>query len=325
MNLQWLGHGNCARTGMRGAGLALAALMISTWTGTGASAWAQVATRTQLTATRTSSGSATGRSFIAEVKDVAGNPVSSGTVSFESGKGSIGSAVVKSGTANLDADTLPPGTTSVTAVYHGDSAFAASSSALDAHADASALPDFSVTGSPTSVTLNPGDYGSVVLSITPLNGFTDMVTLSCSGVPSAAACLFSPTNVTPLKGAVATSTLQIQTEAASGTTTSLRPGPLSHSEHLTYAILPGVLALAGLGALRRRSGLASLRILGVVALMAAGSMGLSSCAARYGYLHKPPAANPGILAGTYTITVAAYSNNGTSVTSHLLPVTLTVK
>ena len=76
MNLQWLRHGNCTRTGMRGAGLALAALMISTWTGVGASAWAQVATRIQLEASRTSSGTVTSRTFVAEVRDVAGNPVS---------------------------------------------------------------------------------------------------------------------------------------------------------------------------------------------------------------------------------------------------------
>ena len=325
MNLQWLRHGNCTRTGMRGAGLALAALMISTWTGVGASAWAQVATRIQLEASRTSSGTVTSRTFVAEVRDVAGNPVSSGTVSFESGKGSIGSAVVENGKATLTVDNLPPSTSSVTAVYNGDETHASSASSVTAQADAATLPDFSVSANPTSLSLNPGDFGTVVLTIAPLNGFADMVTLSCSGVPAAATCVFSPITVTPLKGAVATSTLQIQTQAASGTNASLQHGPFSGSTHLAYALVPGVLALAGLGALRRRSGLAGLRMLGFVALMAASTVGLSSCAARYNYFHKPPAANPGIAAGTYTITVAAYSNNGTSVTSHTLPVTLTVK
>jgi Bacterial Ig-like domain (group 3) len=325
MNLQWLRHGNSTRTGMRSAGLALAALMISTWTGAGASAWAQVATRTQLTASRTSSGTVTSRTFVAEVKDVAGNPVSSGTVSFESGKGSIGSTVVENGKATLTVDNLPPATSSVTAVYHGDESHGSSVSSVTAQADASTLPDFSVTASPSSLSLSPGDFGTVVLTITPLNGFADMVTLSCSGVPAAAACVFSPVSVAPLNGAVATSTLQIQTQAASGTNSSLQPGPFSGSRHLAYAVLPGILALAGLGALRRRSGLSGLRLLGFAALMAASTVGLSSCAARYNYFHKPPAANPGIAAGTYSITVAAYSNNGTSVTSHTLPVTLTVK
>jgi hypothetical protein len=86
-----------------------------------------------------------------------------------------------------------------------------------------------------------------------------------------------------------------------------------------------MLALVGLGALRKRSGLGALRVLGFVALLAASSVGLSSCSARYNYLNKPPAGNPGIYAGTYTITLAAYATNGSSVTSHTVDLTLTVK
>jgi hypothetical protein len=90
MNLQWLRHGNRTRTGVRAAGLALAALMIST----GAGAWGQAATRTQLSASHQAQGGATATVFTAKVADVSGDPVSSGIVSFETAKGSIGSAVV---------------------------------------------------------------------------------------------------------------------------------------------------------------------------------------------------------------------------------------
>ena len=323
MNLQWLRDSNCTRTGIKGAGLALAALMIST----GGSAWAQVATRTQLSALHEGLNSASQTVFTAKVADVSGNAVSSGTVSFETAKGSIGSAVVENGSATLRVDNLPPATTNVTAVYHGNDSYSSSTAQATAQADTSSLPDFSITAAPTSLTLNPGDFGTVVLTITPLNGFANTVTLSCSGLPSASTCVFSPVTVTPLNGAVATSTLQIQTEAASGTNSSLHePDLQSRSSRIAYAfVLPGLLAFAGLGAVRKRSGLAGLRILGFMALLAASGVGLTSCAARYNYFHKPPAANPGIAAGTYTITIAAYASNGTSVTSHNLSLTMTVK
>jgi hypothetical protein len=68
-----------------------------------------------------------------------------------------------------------------------------------------------------------------------------------------------------------------------------------------------------------------MRVLGLVALLAACSLGLSACSQRYDYLKHPPSANTGIAAGTYNITIAAYSNNGASVTSHTINVALTVK
>jgi len=328
MNLKWLRRSNRTRTGIRGVGLVLAAWMISTGIGAEAGAWAQTATRTQVSSALESQGNTPKTLFTARVSDVSGHPVSSGTVSFETAKGSIGSAVVENGTATLHVDNLPPATSSVTAVYHGDASFASSSAAVTAQPNASStLPDFSVTATPSSLTLNPGDYGTIVISITPLNGFSEMVTLSCSGVPSAASCVFSPATLTPLNGAVATSNLQIQTQGASGTSAALRrPDVSSGTRHIAYAIvLPGMLALIGLGALRKRSGLGALRMLGFVALLAASTVGLSSCSARYNYLNKPPAGNPGIYAGTYTITLAAYATNGSSVTSHTLALTLTVK
>ncbi|MBB6146882.1 hypothetical protein HNQ77_004863 [Silvibacterium bohemicum] len=329
MNLQWLRHGNCTRTGIKGAGLALAALMISTWTCTGANAWAQIATRIQLSTAQQSASDSPQTVFTAKVADVSGSPVNTGTVSFESAKGSIGSAVVENGAATLTVDSLPPAANSITAVYQGSANYASSSAAVTAQATAApAVPDFTVTATPSSLTVSPGGFGTTVISITPINGFSEMVTLSCSGNPAPSTCVFSPTTVIPANGAVATSTLQIQTQGAAGKTTLLvHPSEQQRnsSGHVAYAVvLPGILALLGIGALRKRSGWAGLRALGFVALLAASGFGLSACNVRYDYLNKPPAANPGIAAGTYTMTLAAYGNDGTSVTSHTINLTLTV-
>ncbi len=94
---------------------------------------------------------------------------------------------------------------------------------------------------------------------------------------------------------------------------------------LAYAMLfPGVLALVGIGALRKRGG-NSFRLFGVVLLLLASVSGLTACSQRYSYLHHPPTANAGTPPGNYPITLTAYSNNGGQVTSHSLQLTLTVK
>jgi hypothetical protein len=280
-------------------------------------AQAQVATHTQLA----SSSADHGVTFTANVADSVGNPATDGVVTFENAQGkSLGSAFVNNGQATLTLDQQASG--GVYAVYSGSQSFRASTAHAQLSSDAtSALPDFSVTANPTSLSLSPGQYGTVVVTITPLNGFQNMVTLSCSGNPGTTNCIFSPATLTPLNGAAITSSLQITTLASSGAL--VWPGSGSHTA--LAIVLPGLLALAGLGALRKRAGLNAFTVLGIAALLAAGTLGLSGCSQRYDYLNHPPTGNPGTAAGTYTVTVAAYSNNGAAVTSHTLQVALTVK
>ncbi|HVW76585.1 MAG TPA: Ig-like domain-containing protein [Alloacidobacterium sp.] len=261
------------------------------------------------------------------VKDPTGATVTDGTVSFMSGGLSLGSAIVQEdGTATLTLDKLPASAKQITAVYSGSNRYAASASAsAQVQADATtAPPDFSVAANPTSLSLNAGEYGTTILTVTPENGFTQSVTLSLSGLPVATTATFTPQAVIPSSGAV-TSTLQIQTTANSKATSAKNDGAPLNREHLAYAVLfPGVLALVGIGAFRKRHSHA-LRVLGIALLLLASVSGLTACSQRYGYLHHPPTANTGTPAGTYTLTMTAYSNNGGEVTSHPLQITLTVK
>ena len=202
----------------------------------------------------------------------------------------------------------------MTASYSGATSYASSAATAAATTAASSLPDFALTANPSSVSLSPGGYASITVTVTPENGFNDMVTLSCSGVPATAKCVFSPTTLTPLTTSAVSSTLQIQTQGPSGTSVKLE----NSSSTVAFAIvLPGILTLAGLGALRRRSGIAALRVFGIVVLFGAAGLGLGACSQRYGYLNHPPSGNPGIAAGTYTITISGYASiSGTSVTGH---------
>ena len=287
-------------------------IAIGLWAGVFAStgiAHAQQATRTQLT-TQNDSGTL---SLTAKVADVQGAPISEGSVSFETAHGSLGSVFVKDGKATLNLTNAPQWAKSVTAVYHGDTAFANSTASTQISADAvGGVPGFTVTADPSSVSLAPGQFGTVKLTVTSQNGFSDAVNLSCSGLPGSTQCLFNPDVVTPPANGTTISALQITTQSASGVNAKLAQPASSHA---LYAFLvPGVLALAGVGAIRRKN-YGALRAVGLVFLLAAGTMGLTACNVRYRYLHYQPSPNPGTPAGNYTLVIAAYSTNGTAITN----------
>jgi hypothetical protein len=330
LSSQWFGR-NFSQRARRlavssGIPALLAAVVLSAAIPAGAQT-AQTSSRTQLSASTESDNGVAKMVFTATVSDPTGNSLSDGSVSFMTAKGSIGSAFVQDGVATLSVSRLPQGVSSVTAVYNGDTTHGASSSStqVTTNAASSALPTFTVTASTTSpAAVTPGEYTTVVLTVASQNSFSQAVNLSCSGLPQHSTCSFTPTSVTPPANGAVTSTMQITTEANSGALHDL-PGFGSRSG-IAYAILiPGILALAGVGALRKKN-FAGMRILGIVLLLGAGILGTSGCSARYKYFNRPPEANGSTPAGTYTIVVAAYSSNGTSVQNATpLNITLTVK
>jgi hypothetical protein len=270
---------------------------------------AQAQTRTHL-ASEQESGML---SLTAKVADVEGNPVSEGSVSFETAKGSLGSVFVQGGVAVLDLTNPPSWARTITAVYHGDAAYANSSAATGVlPADPTTLPGFTVTANPSSVTLSPGQFSTIQLTVTSQNGFSEAVNLSCSGLPGASNCTFNPVVLTPPANGSAVSAMQLTTTAPSGFNAK-NESPLGGSGAAYAIVIPGLLALAGVGALRRKH-LGALRVLGIALLLGAASMGLTACNQRYSYEHYHPAPNYGTVAGNYTIVIAAYSSNGTSIT-----------
>jgi hypothetical protein len=77
--------------------------------------------------------------------------------------------------------------------------------------------DFAISAAPASAAVNSGEQASYTVTATALGGaFNNSVNLSCSGIPAASKCQFSPGGVTPHSGS-ATSTLTIQTTRQKGT------------------------------------------------------------------------------------------------------------
>jgi hypothetical protein len=173
-------------------------------------------------------------------------------------------------------------------------------------------PDFQVAVNPTTLTIAAGQSGTATFTITPENGFNSQVSLSCTGLPSEAACTFSPSSVTP-SGKAASSTLTVTTTAKS----AVLRGPMGSYQHPIYAVLlPVLAALFGFSARRGRAR-GSLQLLGVLILLVAAS-GLTSCNGG-----NSVTGNPGTPLGTSAVSVSA-STNGAGAINHAATLTITI-
>ncbi len=81
-------------------------------------------------------------------------------------------------------------------------------------------PDFSVTCSPSSVSVAQGGSVNTTCTVTSTGGFSAPVALACSGLPAGVSCAFVPASVTPPANGSASSTLTVSASgsAATGTT-----------------------------------------------------------------------------------------------------------
>jgi hypothetical protein len=98
-----------------------------------------------------------------------------------------------------------------------------------------ANPDFSLSASPSSVTVVQGNSGNTTISVTPSGGFTGSVSLSASGLPSGVTAAFG-TNPTTSTSVL---TFTASANAAKGTATVTitgTSGTLSHSTTVTLTV-----------------------------------------------------------------------------------------
>src|SRR5260370_630936 len=83
-----------------------------------------------------------------------------------------------------------------------------------------APPNYSLSASPSSVTMAQGTTGASNITVSPQNGFNSSVSLSASGLPSGVTASFNPTS-TPSSGTASSSTLTLtaSSTATTGTVT----------------------------------------------------------------------------------------------------------
>ncbi len=306
---------------------------------------AGVATTTTLTApqttqiTQSDAQTCSLTSFSVSVTSTAGVPA--GTVNIEDGTVSLASADLNStGQASFQF-ALKDGAHSLSAVYAGNASLnfngspsAPASVTISNQCDSEFVVTVSNLSPTTSntLTLTPGQAGTGTISVTPLQEFVStlttpaFVTISCSGLPDQASCIYTPESVEilPDQNAAVTSSMVLQTYAQSTTSVSPASRPGNGSSPIAWAfLLPGALGLGGLAwGARRRRWLSRLSLVALVSLVTL--LGTTGCNPRYNYEHHGPVSNPPTPAGTYTVTVTAQSNNGVTAITQNTTFVLTV-
>jgi large repetitive protein len=230
------------------------------------------------------------------VATVVGNvgPVPTGTVTFTNALTTLGTATLDStGVASLPLN-LAAGTYVIEAVYSGDAT----------HLGSTSLPitvttnpvGFTLTVTPTTVSLKTSQHAQLGLIVTSEGGFTDTVALGCLGLPAGVNCHFSSPTVMLAANGTSAAQLTIDTNSPlSGGSTAMNRRVGSGGAMLAGVLFPFSI-LFGWIFRRQRKRLASaftvllLIALSAVALVTTGCSGISTTSAA---------------PGTYTIQVVA--------------------
>jgi len=176
-------------------------------------------------------------------------------------------------------------------------------------------PTFVISGGTAAISIEPGATtgNTAAITLTPSNGFTGIVNLSCSVSPAAASdpptCSLAPSSVTISGNTAQTSTLTVMTTAATASENRIKRlfWPSAGGTALALVLLFGVPR-------RRRYWLAMLGLLAFIVSMGAMGCGGSS--------NNGGGGNTGTTAGTYTVTVTGTSGATTGTAG---TVTLTVE
>ncbi len=255
---------------------------------------------------------------------VAGNfAVPGGPVKFLDGTTLIGSGTLNAaGIASFTTSSLAVGTHVVSMAYAGNSNFlpAVSAGVTEVISAPGAPPpagpqSFTLGVTPYPITLGVGRTGNLQVTVTAVNGFSQPVALTCSGLPNETGCTFINATIAPGGGST---TLQFTTSAPHNCGDPSHPYFLgeSHSPGATRTMWAGLLLFAaGLFRVRRGS-----RRAGLMVLLAGTLVGLSmmsGCGNCTDLGTKP---------GGYTFTVIATAQGGpvSQSASQVVPVTMTI-
>jgi Bacterial Ig-like domain (group 3)/FG-GAP-like repeat len=252
---------------------------------------------TASSATITAGGSITFTAVVTGPSGSMGAPT--GSVTFLDKATTLGMATLNSaGVGAYSTTTLSAGTHSITAQYGGDDNFVPSTSAaVTVTIQTAPPPSFSISASPASLSIMPGQSGTSTLSVTPAGGFAQAVSFACSGLPLKASCSFAPATVTPGASAV-TTTLTITTTA---------PQESEERSRISRSEIPGCLALLSLllfampGSERAR-GWGRWFVLVITLALGGGFIGC-------GRGGSPTPTIPGTPAGTADVTITATSGS----------------
>ena len=191
-----------------------------------------------------------------------------GTVSFYNGSTLLGTGDVNSsGVATFTSTSLSAGALSITAVYSGNAAAAASTSSETGLEVATTL---GVTAPSTPFTVKAGGAVDIDITVPPLGGaFDSVVIMSASGLPAGATATFTPPTVVP--GASGATTVSDHSDGGAHGRHSRAPAELP-----VRAAHPGGRLVHDGRTLRKRMA-KSAQMLLLIAMLAGGTLLLTGC------------------------------------------------
>jgi hypothetical protein len=267
----------------------------------------RASTTTTLTTSPSTPGGTPTITFTAAVTSPTANG-ETGTVSFYAGTTLLSTSTFVNNSAAYTTSNITFPSNTFTAVYSGDVNFSSSTSAV-----LQPTPDFALTSSSSTIATAQGGVATASVTLTPIYGFSGVVTPSCSNLPTNTVCRFQPTTVSFSGNTPVGASIQIYTNV-SNSTASLQTRDASR---ITFALVGpwGIGLLALFGCRRGKSvRLAQLLLLAFATLCAAS--GLSGCLA-----HQVTPVTP---AGTQNVTVSFASSGGATPITHSLTYNLTV-
>jgi hypothetical protein len=272
------------------------------------------ATSTVVTSLQNPSTSGANVSFTAAVTSSTAGTIT-GTVAFFDGGTQLGTPVTLSaGSASYSTTMLSQGSHSITAQYSGDTNYQASTSPILTQTVTASTTDFSVAVLPPQLSVTAGQNGTFMVSVAPIGGSTQTVTLSCSQLPANATCSFASNTVTLDGTHTATVGGMIVTTARSTMGPSHSPVEDRHPPAPPSVWQTIALAVAGLSALLmiRTSRDRAWRLALAMLLLMLPALAITACSSSPGSSGTPK--------GTYNISVTGTSN----ATAHAASIALTV-
>ncbi|MGA8428957.1 MAG: S53 family peptidase [Candidatus Sulfotelmatobacter sp.] len=135
--------------------------------------------------------------------------------------------------------TATTGTSTVTIT--GTSGSLVATTTLSLTVSATATPNFTISASPSSLTVKQGSNGTSTITITSQNSFSSATALTASGLPTGVTAVFSPTSVTPPANGSANSTLTLTASSTATTgnatvTVTGTSGTLTHSTTIALTV-----------------------------------------------------------------------------------------
>jgi hypothetical protein len=261
----------------------------------------KIATVTMISTSATQLTSGQSVTFMANVKAQSGSGAPTGTIVFLDSGSQLGSATLSAGAASFTSATLAAGTHTIAATYGGDADYVASNSAAETVTVAAApTADYSLSMSSSSLTLAPGASGTLTITVTPKNGFKQVLGWTCSNLPAGGSCSFGPESTNAANG-VATTTLTVNAPSGGQAEIPLRE-PFSGVEcaALWLLAMTGVFVTAVTRGRQAVTGMARWAPAFAAAGLLAVVLGMQGCASTSQGLLKTTA---------YDVTVEASASN----------------